>query len=329
MKKILFVAATAALVLSSCSNEISESFQTKKSDRTALEVKAYMPGMTRAAVVADFETLTANGFRLVATSENEQFDPINELYAYDEGNKSWTANGTFYWPIDPTAVVSFVGVYDPTGTYEGGETIDVTTTSNDDEECANDYLVAKKDLSLATSNGGAVTLQFKHILAEVQVEVMGNSDITGYAYQVAPVVIKAAATGTYDIASEEFEAGELQEFKVNSAFVSSYNPQDGTYDVEYSSFDKVGTKDYTEIGNPIMIVPSDYCEISFQYVVTIEGSNERPTLKEAHAYFMPVAGSLNRLQIVLNPEKVEIKVKVDGVDEMGEETPELLDQLPW
>ena len=312
MKKVLFFAATAALALSSCSNEVTESFQTKAPERTPIVIETYMPKLTRAveASVADLETV-ANGFWLKATANEELINttfvgsiPQNaEAYVWGPSD----GQTKFYWPADPEETVTFLGVYDPAGSYEGAETLSLNVDG------ANDYLVAKTVTSLQNNPTGSVSIRFKHILSEIKVEAVGLVD--GYEYTVGKVKVNTPATATYNFAATEnnLVAGAAADLVINDAEIST---DQATYAEPNNNCFTLTTETPSAVANPVMLVPGVESTLTVQYLVYLPGSGVKE-VKTATAKFTPVAASINTLRIKLNPGKVEIVLNVEGVDALG------------
>ncbi len=187
MYRAFLIAAASAVVLGSCSeNEIENS--AKVSDGcTPMTFSTYLPGHTRGlSSVADIQTLAESGFKLYATYDNggTATTLLNEKFSVDAstGVCSSTSGEQPYWPSDKSDTVCFIGMY-PSNYFiesnlaKNGEEqyeLKVETAGN------KDVLVACVTQSEADSEGGNVSLTFKHVMAHAILKV-SSADAADYA----------------------------------------------------------------------------------------------------------------------------------------------------
>lgn len=317
MKKVLFVAASAALVMSSCSNEISESFKTSFDERTPLTVSTYTPGLTRVAagsdaVVVNDAALQAGGFWLAATAAGEEEDLISaSLFTYSAG--AWSSSlDEIYWPLDPTTVVSFYGFYNnsseiaPEGLNTG------TVALSPDGET--DLMAVYKATSLAGNNGSSnVSLAFDHILAQVTFNV--TPAISGYQYVIGDISVEAPYGLNYSLSEKAFMAPTDA---VPESPTHTYAVNSGETSEQYlTSGDTITTT--SKVGRTLMVTPGS-CTLSITYQINVMDGNggvaQLNQYKTASATFTAVAGKSNVLNISLSPDNVPLSVSasVNGWD---------------
>ena len=224
MKKYLFLAATAVVALSSCSNEeVSEVSVLPGTGETPIEFTAYTGRATRySASEADIYSLVyqeepeeVGGFSLTGTyleDEKNMFIMDNALYTVDvetDQRACSPVSGQIpLWTDDiPTDTqISFYAYY-PSGTAQTTSpvTLDAEvgtlTISNVDGET--DVMAA----AATVTKGEAVALGFKHLLAQVEMNVRYDEDYadlfgTGaVAYvDVSNLTLQAPASSVYDLA---------------------------------------------------------------------------------------------------------------------------------
>ena len=328
MKKILFVTASAVLVLSSCSSEISESFETKYDSRTPLTVSTYVPGLTRqaagdAAGIAGIDSLKSpiKGFWLNAAT-NDSKSPVmldTALYKYDFEYQGWynvISDEEVYWPMEPSTEVTFYGFYNAQNLEAsiGNDMIDVLsgTINPVDVDGATDLMAACTTTSLLANNGnGNVTLDFKHILAQVTCKIVPAFRSDAYQYVVGDVTIYAPNNKAYSFSAQGFVSSDFaayDSYAVNEGTIVEGAIYTGTTVTELTPGDVISAAN-TQVGRTIMVTPGD-CEVEITYEVNLVNNGEvvKRNLKTGTASFYAVAGKNNVLTITLSPEQVPLGV---------------------
>ncbi|MCR5361657.1 MAG: fimbrillin family protein [Bacteroidales bacterium] len=197
MSKKIFFAIPAVLVLASCANDEIDG-SAEQSGRTPISVTTYVPGQTRS--IATLSTLQETGFQLKAQYENDGNDIVifNKLYKADTNGTCTSDDGELdYWPSTDGATVEFLGIYPEH--YVGSN---ITAEKNDDEQMevtlstdgSTDYIVAYT-ASQKTADG-SISLTFKHMLAQVTLNV--NCDDAPMTYQLTKASLLAPSRATYN-----------------------------------------------------------------------------------------------------------------------------------
>ena len=176
-KAYRFLAAALSLVLctgmQSCHNE---------------KISSGYPILFRCADVtraeATIKDLQKNGFVVNAyfTANGSKFD-FTKLLSYDADSRIWGYNDIEYWL--PGATYYFKALY-PTnaGTIDNSTSAQSLTISNFDVTSQTDLLVAQSgpiavDATLgAPTDGSVVYLQFKHLLACVEIKIKSSINVT-------------------------------------------------------------------------------------------------------------------------------------------------------
>ena len=221
MKKYFFLASVAVVALSSCSNEeISEVSVLPGTGATPIEFTAYSGRATRySASEANIESLVYQngsgygGFSLTGTylaNDKNEFIMDNSLYTVDlESDQkvcSPVSEQAPMWTdaIPTDAQVSFYAYY-PSGAAQTTSPVTLSTTdgtltiSNVDGET--DVMAA----AATVTKGAAVALEFKHLLAQVVMNVRYDEDYADLLGGVSEVVLNnltltAPVTSVYDLA---------------------------------------------------------------------------------------------------------------------------------
>ena len=164
MKKLLILAAAAAVGLTSCSKE--DGARTHEGGEV-IEFRGVVEKTRASLTDTDFRSFFVSAFR---ADEAATFGFLNAS-VYKNG-AAWEYAPEKYWPIDGTAVSFFayapvkdVNMTTPLAT-DGtfGYTVPADQSNNNH---AADLLVASDSDVTATSNGGAVVLEFDHALSAV------------------------------------------------------------------------------------------------------------------------------------------------------------------
>ncbi len=321
MKKYYFMAASAALVLSSCSNEIDQVSNLENSGKKEIKVSTYTPGMTRTADTgATDEELAEYGFTLQATYpveiEGKQEDETlvyahfaqldGEAWApatYDAEQGGFVANDAveMFWPENLNTEVSFYAMYNETmddvEISEGKTNVNLSQYTYDyDTLCRPqvDYMAAKTMTSYSKSNEGSVELDFNHILAKVTTQI--KAEVTDYyaGINVHEVKIKMPNGGTYDFndGTFDFSTGVTEDIVLYKGGISVY--------AEYGD---LGDDTYA------YVMPAENAELSVTFVYLDQAYNAIGNEITKTAFISLTAGVYNQYQIyVPTPERKELVI---------------------
>ena len=323
MKNYLLLTASAVLVLSSCSNnEIVENNDLKNDEPKTMKFQTYVPGATRAiwAEEAIGENVRNNGFYLwtnqtkVVNGEEEQ---VEGLMTFD-GEREWVmGDEQLQWSTDLNAEVTFYAGYSNNGSDDlyvsdeadfGGMVLGGINVADGD----NDYMFAADTASYNKANGN-VTLNFSHILSQVEVRVGGTTE--NYNYEVAGVVLSAPYSNYYHIADKAFVVQDEE--------TTDYELYDGI------SADGVTVADALAVGllekyaeqeqvySKIMVVPGE-CSLRLKYRIYADGENPGWSSigyedDDQSFTFNVQAGYRNIVNVKLNPATRAMTFSVDVV----------------
>lgn len=187
MKKYLYTALTAALVLSSCASD--EMVETAPS-RTPISINVYTQGLTRfeATTAATIETIylsVKNGTTTYFEGEIEVATGQIELKDND-GN-------TIFWPLDG-GLLTFTAIANNTFSATGDITWDGST----------DMIVAQVTSNKTTD--GSVTLPFSHALAAATYQAQATElSINGTKARLNSITLTPANNTTYNCFTDTWE----------------------------------------------------------------------------------------------------------------------------
>ncbi|MBQ0057624.1 MAG: fimbrillin family protein [Bacteroidales bacterium] len=343
MKK-LFFASVAAVILSSCSNDITETFKTTSENnngRTPLTIQTYAAGQTR--TLATLDDLQANGFYLLADCfDNGATSPIYSPYFYTPGKDNdpgfWSdaKPGTsseptvVYWPTNPAATIRMMAFYTGEELTEEDETpISGTCVTLSDVSETNDLMSAfLPETSLEKNPSGAVTLSFEHILSQVRVLVSNDPTLPDYTAFVRRITIYAPSTIDFDISTKTYyplhdtETDEPLEietigYEYAAPYVSPGYP-DGAIKGQKDLDLRADAEDPT-----FLVVPMEDLVLEIQYALSKDTTMSGDEMIRT-ATFTPVMGALNTLKVVLSPETVQMTIDVSA-SEWEEQDPSNVD----
>ena len=179
MKKNLFILAVAGLALASCSSDETIASQAT-SQANEISFRAFNNGMTRAATDPGvMTTFIAGNAMNVWADYLEGTTPTLKKYFYDTYTatgspiSSWTpTNGKHYWPatVDGTNKMTFYATYGGVTQTAGGVFAGYTPQTVAANQV--DLLVAKH---ISTSKEANVTLNFRHALSQIAVQVKNSN----------------------------------------------------------------------------------------------------------------------------------------------------------
>ncbi|MBO5632897.1 MAG: fimbrillin family protein [Aeriscardovia sp.] len=166
-KKILYLAVTTALVLSSCSNDET----TAVNQGEAISFRSSVSGTTRAA---DITTTNLLSFTVNAMNAGTETSYFSDVYNRVNETSTFTSNTKHYWP--PTSSLDFYA-YSPAGngqvTYTNYKTFTVTPSTDIASQVDLVY-AATKGKNRSTSATGVV-LNFRHTGAKIACKVQNTS----------------------------------------------------------------------------------------------------------------------------------------------------------
>lgn len=287
MKKYLYTALTAALVLSSCaSDEIVETAP----NRTPISITTYAQGVTRFNAV----TAAPTEFHLyIAVGDEVLFDDQVTLNGTDMELKD--NNGDpIYWPVDETQDVTFAA------TTEDG--IEVNSFSVDG---TTDVLATNVTMKKTESANGTVTLEFAHILSGVAFSAIAVDDLRkGLTASISSVTMTPAVSNTYNYVTGTW---------------STTDPS--PIDFGYSGNNKLAvgtttavalTHDYTATDNvqADLYLPGLY-NIEVKYSVVDANGNSGTNLTKKGKVTLE-AGSLNNVRLQLPVTLTAMSLSVDN-----------------
>lgn len=273
MKKVFFLAATAALALSSCSeNEITSNVENSR--RTPISVSVYSKGQTRA--VTDIDALKAEGFDLIIKATSATDPMFNDKCEFDDNSGVWNlGNDPIYWPLNEEEVVSFYALYCPSpAEYTGiepaqnGYTSEIYLTTDADA----DVVAAYASSSLKGNGTGDMELSFAHLLSEIHFGIKGAE--AGMVYTLKKITLKGASSGTVTFDTTCSITANTQPEETYTVFDSEVA---GTAPVVNDATNGL-TTDPTAVGTvSLMLVPDKYA-VSVTYVVA-NGSDTQTLTK--------------------------------------------------
>lgn len=290
MKNLFFIAIATMMALSSCSE--NEVFTTSENSKTPITIDVYQQGQTR--VTETTITDLQNGFKFVVMNGTETVIDATASYS----DSKWSYDGTpAYWPADGSdPTYKFYGFYSP-NTADELDIANNQVTVNVDG--VSDVVFASVPSSKPTTDGAAVALPFKHLMAEVVVSAKGMND--GLNYAVTKVTFSAPETVYYDLTSSNWSRGDLEK---DLTFLNNATGVRAPYHAT----------NYTALADAnMLILPAYEMTMTITYNVSAAGeTTPRPLTRTAT--ITPTAGSVNRINVTLPSERTPISfsVSLDG-----------------
>lgn len=275
MKKIFFVAAATALALSSCSDNEISSIAVEKA-QAPISISVYNQGQTRvtATVLSDLEA----GFQLLTKKDGETWftttvSAANGAWVIGDGTQS------YYWPSNPDTPISFYGLYTP-----GQETIadngTVTFTPDGDSDIVAAYV---NNTYNDTNETGTISLQFKHINAQVAVATAVGDNTADFDYDIQKIVFKVPSSCVYTYATNTTAAAGAAVTSIESTLSNA------------------------------LILPAASYDVDITYTVTEKETEDSNTLTKTTT-ITPEAGKINRYNVTLPHERAAMIITVNSVD---------------
>lgn len=319
MKKYFVMAASAALVLSSCSNEIEQVSNLENNGKKEIKVSTYTPGLTRAdeAQASDVQN---NGFWMIAEAAeiNNRFDYVEDA---EGGASSWKAvqveadleKGTdavykdLTWPGNST--VDFYALY-WNKQQEGADRKIQPFELNEDNQLVfskdnnlvdgqSDIMTAFKSAKYTDTEDGEVTLKFNHILAEVSTNLQIASSASGVYYFAKKVVLVAPTNRTYSFSEED--GGSFSFNEESDTLTTAYTIVDGDMTLESDKFNQAGSS--------VMVLPG-LCKLIVTVRATDYASLDEDFTREVEEIEL-TQGYNHVLNLTISPETHEMKVNVE------------------
>lgn len=277
MKKFFFVAAATAIALSSCSdNEINNVIVEKS--KSPISINVYQQGQTRVTTTG-IGDLEENGFQLLAMNGDVEW--IKEDVTNASG--TWVigdGNTTYYWPGNNATAITFYGLFTP-----GNETINNNGTVTFTPDGDSDIVAAYDNASYGDTNEtGTVSLQFKHINAQVAVASVNLDVTTDFSYEIVSIKFsKVPSSCIYNFAENVVTAAQGA---TNTSFDATLNDA--------------------------LILPAASYDLDITYTVTEDRTEDTETLTKSTT-ITPVAGNINNYNVTLPHERAEMIIVVNNV----------------
>ncbi len=316
MKRQLFWAALATMTLGSCTNEVLDPASLPDNGgRTPITISTYTPGLTRAynATAAGITNLTANGGGFSVTAISVEDTPetiINGATFYaNASNNTCTAadNSIYFWPDE--ADVKFYAYYPITSdaptaicTLDADAgTLAITPNGTADVMAA--YTQAN------VSGGANVALRFKHLLAQVVMNVAYNAtnSPSGTQFKLTALKLEAPASATYNFSQGKVSANatSLNDYafvdsEANGIALSTTATTVGTAMIAASTVSETDRDTTT-------------CTLSVSFTTTI-GQARRDYTKEATVKI--ISGYVNEINISVKGDMpITVNTEVKGWEE--------------
>ncbi|MBE6332935.1 MAG: DUF1566 domain-containing protein [Bacteroidales bacterium] len=211
MYRALLIAAASAVVLSSCTNNEIDTNVNCSDGRTPIVFSTYVPRSTRYyfAENVDIATLAGDeGFSITAknvSTGNLLFEnQIFQVTDLTQGTCEQENGEMFFWPGDSTT--AFYAIYPRAEeSYEDGQCwLDAANDSLVFTPAAGYDVIAAYTTGNASSNGGSVQLNFKHLAAKVILAV--KCDNVDYQYKLTAVSLTVPKDASYKFTTQKITA---------------------------------------------------------------------------------------------------------------------------
>ena len=211
MKQKLFLAAMAAIAMTSCSND--ETLEINTGTRQAIDFRTAMA--TRAA---ETTIATLDSFYVTAFNENIIDLPYFKDLKFKKEGSFFVSEDKYYYPGDGTDLTFYA--YAPSATGLGTDSI----TDNTNKNLTLDFSPAEeisKQVDFITANATGskndaelgVALKFAHRLS--QIEIKGKSENTSYDFKVKGIRIgKVCSKASFDFKNGTWELSEDEDVDV-------------------------------------------------------------------------------------------------------------------
>lgn len=325
MKKLFLLVPVAALVMTACTSESTESVGAGQQPKEIAFTALAQPG-TRAAVDGTTFPTTLDmkvaAYQVEATggSAGAYFDATTFKYQYKGGSDSgsgsyWGGETAKFWPLTP-AYINFLAIANAnadnaTGVSWGSNKADQVTIVMSDNSSAQRDLMYAIGNGAVTQSGNALTfptkvdMEFKHAQAWIDFKVMAKTT-TETAITVNSITLNGAKyNGTYTVTHTGYNAKTGQ----SVAGAWSALPADGTNLAVPGWSATALTTSFATVGNGLMIVPDDAATgdfTSFTINYTFDGKTYTYTytpastqVEQAKHYIYEITFQLH--EIFINP----------------------------
>ena len=326
MKKSLFLFATAALVLASCSNDVTISENTVPAGSNAQQEIAFSPlsntpkyAIRRAAVDgATFPAVTMQVSAYDATNAKNFFSAVT--FTKDGGSGTWKAGK--YWPLAP-ATINFLAYAEfnaGTATWDATNPASAVTLEMDDNSTAQKDLMYACGTGTVTQSSNTLTfpanvpMTFKHAQAWIKFTVKAKTSTEATAITVNSITLNSVSCqGTYTVTHANWNKTKAQRDAADPAGAldgsvsgawSAYTPAGNIAAVKAAGYSALSTdaQDYASL----MVVP-DQGMASFTINYTVDGNTydytytpASTTLAQATKYVYNITFQLH--EILIAPE---------------------------
>ncbi|MBQ4389968.1 MAG: fimbrillin family protein [Bacteroidales bacterium] len=204
-KQILWLAATSVAAVVACNK--TETVQENPGD--AISFRPLVSGVTKAATDPQVMSAFADGNQINVWADYKADGSVDSKYFYDTFTYGATPSGHFtpsagihFWPavVDATHPVTFYATYGGVSQTAGG--VFAGFTPADAAASQIDLLVAKhitNNANLATDKG-AVVLNFRHALSQVNVKVKNSSANLKFTVKAVKIGYVAKAATAFSLA---------------------------------------------------------------------------------------------------------------------------------
>lgn len=232
MKKIIFLAAIAALMMTSCSNdEVVEQYKGEE-----IGFNALMNNATRATPITSAPASKQSvKFQVWAFNGTEAYMGTDGVTVGWNGTK-WDYSPKAYWP--GTTALDFYGVSPETGTTPNmsstAQTVEYTVPTDNANQKDLMYSVVKQH---SRTNGTTVNMLFKHALSQIVFKgKIVNTNLSVDIQNVTicnvkdhiKVTLPNATTSTSTTSASATVDGTAQKYSIGMASASVTIPSDGT-----------------------------------------------------------------------------------------------------
>lgn len=281
MKKILYMAAAAALMAASCtSNDIMENDMQRPAAQVPISFSTYNSSVRTRGVETTIGNLQGSGFEVLGICADSVM--MQDMVWYNEAEDKFASELTYYWPAadlsGTPAALDFYAIYasnDFVQLQDNAISYDTTAKSVTSpftlmDPCGySDIVVAKAMGQTATANG-KVALSFKHILGEMTL-ALDSVEKDKYEYRDVEVSIDYIESGIYDHVSGTITPGDEMnttawENNEDEPYLF-FIPGEVTMTVQYKVFEK-NASDATTAPTPLMDFTGDNAKTA---QVTLQG----------------------------------------------------------
>ena len=204
MKQKLFLAAMAAIAMTSCSND--ETLEINTGTRQAIDFRTAMA--TRAA---ETTIATLDSFYVTAFNENIIDLPYFKDLKFKKEGSFFVSEDKYYYPGDGTDLTFYA--YAPSATGLGTDSIEIDNTNKNltlKDFSPADSIPDQVDFITANATGNknnekeSVHLIFEHRLSQIEIQAI-QQDNKVYNFEIKGVrIAQAISKGNFDFKNEEW-----------------------------------------------------------------------------------------------------------------------------